>query len=85
MEVFEEMRVICVSGGKCEHYIYEKEFDVDDFDSGRCPECGGKIAPAWLKECRLPGEEKLRTELRELYERKKKLDAEERGMQERVE
>jgi len=79
------MKVICVGGNlNCENYVHEKEFDIDeeDFDNARCPECGGKVAPAWLKEymlpgeeeLRLPGEEELRTELKELYDKRDSLE-----------
>lgn len=58
----------------------EKEFDIDeedfDNDNARCPECGGNVAPAWIKEYRLPGEEKLRTELKELYDKRDRLGEE---------
>jgi len=72
-------KVICVGGdSNCENYVHEKEFDIDeeDFDNARCPECGGKVASAWLKEYRLPGEEKLRTELRGLCDKRDRIGEE---------
>ena len=71
------MKVICFSGNvDCENYVYEKEFEIDEenFDNARCPECGGKVAPAWLKEFELPSEKKLKTELVELYEKRRNLE-----------
>jgi len=73
------MVICCNSGTECEHNIYEKEFEVNDFDSGKCPECGGlKIAPAWIKDYRLPGEEELLKERSELHEKLKAIDEERR-------
>lgn len=75
------MKVICVSGdSNCKNYVHEKEFDIDekdfDNDSARCPKCGGNVAPVWIKKYRLPGEEKLRTELKEVYNKRDRLGEE---------
>ena len=70
------MKVICLSGNPdCENYVYEKEFETDEenFDNTRCPECGGKVAPAWTKNFRLPGENKPKTERIKLHEKKEKV------------
>jgi len=74
------MKVICCNSGvKCEHNIYEREFEVEDFDMGKCPECGSsKISPAWTKEYRLPGEEALLKERIGLHESLKGIEEKER-------
>lgn len=54
--------------------MYERELDIDeeDFNKGKCPECGGEIALAYIKEWRLPGEIELGALLRKIHEKKKR-------------
>ena len=73
------MKTICISGNtECEYYIHEKEFDVEEenFDISKCPECGGKIAPAWIKEFELPKEKKLKNRIADLREKRKNIERE---------
>ena len=78
INLFDKMKVICVGGNSnCENYVHEKEFDIDeedfDNDNARCPECGGNVAPVWIKKYSLPGEEKLQAEIKEIYDKKDRL------------
>ena len=72
------MKAICQNHYEdkiCETYLYEKEFEVKDLDVGVCPECGGKdIAPAWIKNYRIPGEVEAHKKLQGLVEERKQLD-----------
>lgn len=69
------MKAICTNN-ECENGIHEVEFEVKNLETGACPECGSrKLAPAWTKNYRLPGEKELRKKQQAIHELLKKKEA----------
>lgn len=77
------MKAVCQNVlGDCDYDLYEKVFKVRSIEKGKCPNCGSSnIAPAWIVEFRLPGEEeareniiKAKKEIRVVEERIKQLE-----------